>query len=74
MKLHTIGLYTEYKEATTSEVSDKTGKSRPTESDYFNQLCTRSLIIKRKEGKLALFKCKEELVEEEEEKIKLVIQ
>ncbi|MFW9856575.1 MAG: hypothetical protein ACFFFG_16100 [Candidatus Thorarchaeota archaeon] len=40
---------------TAQEVAARTGKSRPTESDYLNQLTDKGLISKMREGKKVLF-------------------
>ncbi|UCE14211.1 MAG: hypothetical protein JSV04_03290 [Candidatus Heimdallarchaeota archaeon] len=43
------------KRATAKEVADRTGKSRPLESDYLNQLADRKFVVKKKEGKHVKF-------------------
>ena len=40
---------------TAQDVASRTGKSRPTESDYLNQLTMRGLITKVRSGKRVLF-------------------
>ncbi len=53
-------------EATAKEVSLRTGKSRPLESDYLNQLFDRDLLKKKYKGKQVYFYYKRAKEEEEE--------
>lgn len=41
--------------ATAQEVAERTGKSRPLESDYLNQLAEKKFVAKKKEGKRVKF-------------------
>lgn len=55
--------------ATARDVSTRTGKSRPLESDYLNQLTERGYISKKQKGKRVLFYYKTGNFEEMEEEI-----
>jgi len=55
--------------ATAREVSTRTGKSRPLESDYLNQLTERGYISKKQKGKRVLFYHKTGNYEETEEEL-----
>jgi len=46
---------TTYGQATATQISNKTGRSRAAESDYLNQLASRGFLKKRKRGKEILF-------------------
>ncbi len=46
---------TTYGQATATQISNKTGRSRAAESDYLNQLASRGFLKKRRQGKEILF-------------------